>query len=157
MLKAVPLLCLALGATASAAAPGSCVRLIEAWRDAADCQENEAVERLTWPDGFTKWPGSGRGKWSDVGLFGPCPKYSTTLREWRRGPVRGNRQVVGVKAISRRVAFDGRYSGDYTVSRARYVCERRAGQWRIFSQEVTHRVDLIDRAAAKRFEASGGW
>lgn len=157
MLKVVPLLFLVQTVSASAAPKSDCVQLIESWRDARDCQNTEAIELLTWPDGFTKWPRLGKGKWSDISMNGPCPKYRTTLREWRPGTVRGNRQIVGVKSITRRVDLEGRYSGDYMVAVLRYTCERRAGRWRIFSEEVTQRVDLINRAAAKQFAQSGGW
>jgi hypothetical protein len=154
MLKAVPLFFLAHAVGASAAPLTSCVQVIEAWRDAVDCQTTEDIPYLTWPDGFSKWPGAERGKWSDISMGGPCGKYSTTLREWRPGPVYGDRQVVRVKSIIRRV--DGRYTGDYTVAKMRYTCQRRAGKWRIFSQEVTHRVDLTNQAAARRYRSDGG-
>lgn len=157
MLKLIPLLIFAQTTSTSAAPPNSCIRVIEAWRDAVDCQTNEAVPYLTWSDGFSQWPGREKGKWAAVSLSGPCPKYSTTLREWRPDPVAGNRQTIRLKVISRKVAFDGRYSGDYMVTKETFTCERRDGQWRIFSQEVTKRVDLINHAAARRFEATGGW
>lgn len=149
MLKIVPLLLLMQTVSASAAPQAGCVQLIESWRDAADCQNIQAIGQLTWPDGFTKWPGSAKAKWSDIGMNGACPKYRTTLREWRPEAVRGNRQIVRVKSITRRVALDGHYSGDYMVAKERYTCERRAGSWRIFSQEVTQRTDLTNRAAAR--------
>lgn len=156
MLKTIPLFFLAQAVSASAAPLTSCVQVIEAWREAVDCQNTEDIPYLTWPDGFSKWPGSERGKWSDIRMGGPCGKYSTTLREWRPGPVHRGRQIVTVKAITRRADSYGRYSGEYTVTKLRYTCQRRAGKWRIFSQEVLHRVDLINRTVAKLYQSDDG-
>jgi hypothetical protein len=157
MRKAIALLALVQTTSASAAEPGPCVQRIQQWRDASDCQHTETIPTLTWADGFTKWPASEKGKWSDIQMNGPCPKYSTTLREWRPGPVRGNRQVVHVKSISKRVDLDGRFSGYFTVSKNKYTCERRAREWKIFSKEVTHSTDLTNRAVNDQFRKTGGW
>jgi hypothetical protein len=73
---------------AAAAQANSCVRVITAWHEALDCQITEQIERLTWSDGF-KGPG-GRGKWSNIKLNGPCPKYVSELRNWRVSPVRND-------------------------------------------------------------------
>lgn len=141
------------------AAPSGCLDLIRAWRDATDFQEVENVSDFTWQDGYSQWPGGERTKWSEINISGP-PKYDTTLREIRISPARGNRQSVRLKAIVRRVdinpdtgAFD-LLTGDYTVNKINYTCERRSGQWKIFSQVVTHRVDLKNEAAAQLYEKS---
>jgi hypothetical protein len=143
MFRLSGLLLIATSLTASAiAAPASpCLKLIREWRDASDCQVSEAIPLLTWPDGYTKWPGSERRKWSDINLTGPCPKYSTTLREIRVLPVVGQRQAVKLKAITRRVNMDGQFTGEYQVTKESYTCERREGHWRLFSQIVTNRTD----------------
>jgi hypothetical protein len=138
---------------AVAAQPNSCVRVIEKWRDAVDCQVSELIEPLTWSDGFTSWPTLPRQKWSEIQMTGGCPKYSTTLREWQVAPVRGNRQIVSVKEITRRVDFDGQYTGDYSVNKVTYTCERRGGQWRIFSQDVTRRDDFVNKAVERKYNA----
>jgi uncharacterized lipoprotein YmbA len=64
-----------------------------------------------------------------------------------------NRQIVTVKEIGRRVDMDGRYTGEYMVAKARYVCERRRGQWRIFSKEVESATDGINAVAAGQYQA----
>ena len=140
---------LGLISSAASATPNSCLDVIHAWRDAVDCQTSEAITSLTWDDGYTEWPTLGRDKWSDIKMSGPCPKYSTTLRELRVLPVTGTHQVISLKAIARRVDFDGKYYGEYSVSKVKYVCERRGGQWRILSQEVTKHTDLINKMTAK--------
>lgn len=157
MLRAIPLLLLVQSINASAGPLDRCVRLIERLRDAGDCQTTEAVSSLTWADGFTKSQSSGRHNWPRAVMSGPCPKYSTTLKEWRPGRVRPGRQIVNVKAITKRVSADGRYSGDYSVSKIEYACERRGSVWRIYSEEVTHRIDSINPAAVTLFEKGGGW
>ncbi len=138
-------------------APKDCLAVIREWRDAVDFQEIENMNYVTWEDGYSQWPGREKTKWSEVHVSGP-PKYDTALREIRVFPVKGNRQSVRLKSITRRVvinsdtgAFD-LYTGDYTVSKENYTCERRSGEWKIFSQLVTHRVDLQNKAAARVYE-----
>jgi hypothetical protein len=134
-----------------------CLSVVRDWRDAVDFQEIENMNYVTWEDGYVQWPGKRKTKWSEVRPMGP-PKYDTTLREIRISPVKGNRQLIRLKAITRRVdgnpdtgAYDI-FTGDYTVARINYTCERRRGEWKIFSQVVTHHVDLQNKAAAKRYE-----
>ena len=146
-------LLLATESSALAAPPNSCIKVIEKCREAVDCQVSELIEPLTWPDGFTSWPTIPRQKWSEIQMTGACPKYSTTLREWQVMPIRGNRQMVNVKEITRRADFDGQFTGDYSVHKATYACERRRGQWRIFSKEVTQRNDFANNAVAKKYDA----
>lgn len=141
----------------AAASRSDCLSVVRAFTRASDCQETEAFQQAVWYDGFSERPGEGRHSWSAVSLNGPCPKYATTLREIRQSPVAGNRQRVRLKAITRRVAFDGRYSGDYSVTKETFVCERRNGHWRIFSQSVSSRNDGINQRAAEEFERTGGW
>lgn len=130
----------------------NCVGAIRYWNEAVDCQISEAIEPLTWADGFSKWPTTSRQKWTHVNLGGPCPKYSTTSREWRISDIIKGRQIVTVKEIVRRVDMDGRYNGEYTVSKSRYTCERRGGQWRIFSKEVTSATEGTNAATAKQYQ-----
>jgi hypothetical protein len=117
----------------ASAQPNSCVRVIKAWHEAINCQITEQIERLTWPDGFT---GTGRlGKWSDVKLNGPCPKYVSELRDWRISPVSNDRQTVRVRERYWYVDANERATGLPMTARLKYTCERRGGQWRIFSKE----------------------
>lgn len=122
------------GGPGAAAAPrNSCVRVIQAWQEAIDCQITEQIQRLTWPDGFV---GSHRrGKWSDIQLNGPCPKYVSELRNWRVSRVRSGRQVVSVSVRYWDVGANDRATGSPKTDHAKYTCERRGGQWRIFSKE----------------------
>ena len=135
----------------AAASANSCLSVVRAWKEAVDCQSQGQVEALTWADGYTQWPLRGRGKWSDIGMFGPCGKYATTFKEVRVLPIRRLSQIVEVKAIIRRVV-DGRYTGNYEVSRESYTCKQRNGQWRIFSHVVTQRTELRNLAAVRRYE-----
>ncbi|HET6525616.1 hypothetical protein [Sphingopyxis sp.] len=130
----------------------NCPSAIRYWNEAVDCQISEAISPLTWADGFSKGTSTPRQSWNAVKLNGPCPKYSTTPREWRISDVIQNRQIVTVKEIVRRVDMDGRYTGEYTVSKARYVCERRRGQWRIFSKEVVSAAEGINAATASQYQ-----
>lgn len=139
------------------AAQRNCLTVIQEWNEAVDFQEVGDINDFTWEDGYTRWPGREKTKWSEVHVSGP-PKYDTTLRGIRISPIKGNRQSVLLKAITRRVdinpdtgAFDF-YTGDYTVAKVNYTCERRNGEWKIFSQVVTHREDLRNDAAAKRYQ-----
>jgi hypothetical protein len=133
------------------ASANSCLSVVRAWKDAVDCQTTHAVEALTWADGYTQWPLQGRGKWSDINMSGPCGKYATTFANIRVFPVSGMSQIVEVKAITRYRDFD-RYTGDYMVTKESYTCRRRNGQWRIYSQVVTQRADLQNKAVARRYE-----
>jgi hypothetical protein len=154
VLIAIPLLA---SANPAIAAPRDCLEVVHAWRDATDFQEVGNISDFTWEDGYSQWPGSEKTKWSAVNPSGP-PKYNTTLREIRVSPTKGARQSVRLKAITRRVdmnpdtgAFDF-YTGDYTVSKVNYTCERRSGQWKILWEVVTQRVDLQNKVAAQRYE-----
>jgi hypothetical protein len=139
-------------ATPAQAGQNSCLAVIEALRDAGDCQVMEAIPLLTWSDGFTQWPGHPRGKWSEINSSGPCPKYKTTLREIRVSPIVGNRQVARLKVILMRVNVDGDFTGSYQVTKQVYTCERRNGQWRLFSQVITQRTDHEDKKVMRRME-----
>lgn len=130
----------------------NCVSAIRYWNEAVDCQISEAIQPLTWADGFSKRPTISRQKWTDVNLGGPCPKYSTTSREWRVYDIVKDRQIVTVKEIVRRVDMDGRYTGEYTVSKARYTCDRRRDQWRIFSKDVTSATEGTNAATARQYQ-----
>jgi hypothetical protein len=141
-----------IAASPALASANSCPGVVRAWKEAADCQVTELIEPLTWADGYTQEPQRGRGKWSDISMNGPCPKYATAFRNVKAFPISGTTQVVEVKAITRRVDIDGRYTGDYSVSKARYTCEKRRGQWRIYSQVVTQRADFQNKAAPRRHE-----
>jgi hypothetical protein len=144
------LIAVSLTAPAIASPASPCLKLIREWRDASDCQVSEAIPQLTWPDGYIHWPGSERRKWSDKNLTGPCPKYTTTLREIRVLPVVGQRQTVKLKAITRRVNMDGHFTGEYQATKESYTCERREGHWRLFSQLVSHRTDHQDKKVMRR-------
>jgi hypothetical protein len=139
------------------AAPCDCLAVIRDWRDAVDFQEVGDINYFTWDNGYSQWPDGEKAKWSEVRPMGP-PKYDTTLREIRVSPVKGSRQLVSLKAITRRVdanndtgAYDI-FTGEYSVAKVDYTCERRNGEWKIFSQVVTHRVDLQNTAAARQYE-----
>jgi hypothetical protein len=134
------------------ASANSCLSVVRAWKDAVDCQITEAVEVLTWSDGYTQWPLQGRGKWSDIMMSGPCGKYATTFKEVRVFPIFRRSQIVEVKAITRKFDRDRQYTGDYMVTKESYTCKRRNGQWRIYSKVVTQRTDLQNRAVAQRYE-----
>ncbi|QAY78926.1 hypothetical protein [Sphingosinicella sp. BN140058] len=114
------------------ASRNSCVRVIQAWHEAIDCQVTEQVESLTWSNGFSN---PKRLPWSEVRLNGACPKYVSELRDWRVSPERNRRQVVRVRVRSWHVDADGRATGLAMTERPKYTCERRSGQWRIFSKE----------------------
>ena len=126
-------------------------------RDAADCQNTELYRQLYWQGATSIWPDGSEHAYADARLLGPCPEYRTYLREIEVAPIAGNRQTIHLKSISTRVAFDGRYSGDYTVSRASHVCERRDAEWRILSSTVHSRIDLVNEEAAVEFQRTGGW
>jgi hypothetical protein len=85
-------------------------------------------------------------------MSGPCGKYATTFTEVRVYPTRRTSQVVEVKAITRRVGLNDRYTGDYTISKESYECRQRNGQWRIYSHVVTQRTDLQNKAVVRRYE-----
>ena len=112
-----------------------------------DCQETEAIRGLVWPEA--------EGLYGLI-MTGPCPKYRTYVREVRVQPVVGNRQVVTLKAIVTRVTDyienGGSYTGDYSVLKMQYVCERRDNEWRVLSEETLSRVDGVNEAARQRFE-----
>jgi hypothetical protein len=128
----------------------NCLGVVRAWNDAVDCQVTGAVEMLTWADGYTQWPGSGRQKWSEIRMSGPCGKYATTFKRVRVFPIVRMSQIVEVKAITRRNDINEQYTGEYTVTKATYTCQQRNGQWRINSKVVTHRADLQNPAVVRR-------
>jgi hypothetical protein len=135
----------------AAASANSCLSVVRAWKEAVDCQSGGQVEALTWADGYTQWPLQGRGKWSDIRMSGPCGKYATAFKEVRALPILRMSQIVEVKAVTRQVGPEGRYTGDYMVTREAYTCKQRNGQWRIYSQVVTQRTDLQNRAVPRRY------
>jgi hypothetical protein len=148
------LIAVSLTAPAIAAPTSQCLKLIREWRDATDCQISEAIPKLTWPDGYTKWPGLQRTKWSDINLTGPCPKYSTTLREIRVLPIVKQRQITKLKAITRSVKMDGRFTGEYQVTKETYTCERRSREWRLFSKVVIERTYHQNKKFMRRMEST---
>ncbi len=135
----------------------ACLNRIQAMRDAVDCQNTAGYRNVTWHDGYTEFADGRRSSFLEARLNGPCPKYRTFHREIRTSFPSANTQIVRLKSISTRVAFDGRYSGDYTVSNMEYVCERRDGRWGIFSQTWLSRNDLVNENAAADFRRSGGY
>jgi hypothetical protein len=145
-------LVLNLVASPASASANSCLSVVRAWNDAVDCQVTDAVGALTWADGYSQWPGSGRGKWSEIRMSGPCGKYATTFKRVRVFPIVGMSQIVEVKAITRRNGFDDQYTNEYTVTKASYTCQQRKGQWRIYSKVVTQRTDLQNKAVVRRYE-----
>lgn len=135
----------------------NCYEVVVAMREAGDCQSSEAYHQLYWPGASAQLPDGSISLYENARLLGPCPKYRTYLREFEIGPVANNRQSVRFKSISTRVAVDGRYSGDYTVSEQEVTCEERGGEWRILSSIGFYRNDFVNEDAAEAFRRSGGY
>ena len=133
------------------------MNLVRQMRDAIDCQNTQLFGEVIWPDGHLVSSDGNRTRFADARLNGPCPKYRTYLREIRVLGASANRETVRLKSIATRVAFDGRYSGDYTVAKMEYVCERRKGRWAILSQSWLTRQDFLNQNAAAEFRRSGGY
>ncbi|WP_284124147.1 hypothetical protein [Parerythrobacter aestuarii] len=137
--------------------PRSCMEAIKALRYAGDCQNNGLFHELYWPGAVRVAAGGEPSPFANARLFGPCPKYRTYLRDLRKAPVVGNRQTIRLKSIVTRVATDGRYSGDYSVFKVSYTCERRGKEWRVLRQDIFTRGDFVNARAATEFERTGGW
>ena len=151
-------LCSMLIASPSVAQVSSpCLDLIYDLRDASDCQNTELYREITWFDGYSISVDGDRRDFADTQLNGPCPKYRTYLREIRMSSKSTDRATLRLKSITLKVAFDDRYSGDYTVAKMEYVCERREGRWAILSQRWLSRNDLINEQAAAEFHRNSGY
>lgn len=140
--------------SSAAAHPNSCEAVVRALRDAGDYQHDTVFQSLVWPDGYTRWPTSdGPEPWSNVKAWGPHPKYRTYLREMRILESASTKKVLSTKEITHRASLEDQpYNGEYEVKKVRYVCEKRAGQWRVFSQDVLSRNYLVNEAAARAWQ-----
>jgi len=66
----------------------------------------------------------------------PVPAQNVSeLRNWRVSPVRNNRQIVHVRVRYWYVDEKDRATGSPMTYYPKFTCERRRGQWRIFSEE----------------------
>lgn len=131
----------------SAEVSRSCEDTIREYRQEIDCQTTEAVQSLVWPEAHELY---------NLVLSGPCPTYRTYLREVRAEPVQASRQIVRLKEIVTKVSADGRYSGDYSVYKSKYVCHYRQGEWRISDRQIISRFDGVNQEAVRQFRRTGG-
>jgi hypothetical protein len=133
-------------AATAARSRNSCESVIHALKRAIDEQHQETFDALIWHDGYTQWPSRGRRPWRSVHLMGPHPKYRTYIRELRALSDSSITRVVMTKEITLRVSSDYEYTGDYMVTKVRYICRKRNSQWRVFGHEVLRREELRNPA-----------
>lgn len=136
------------GPANAAPSRNGCESVIRALARAGDEQHQESFDALVWHDGFTQWPAQDRQPWSSVRLGGPNPKYRTYVREMHALSGSTTTRVIATKEITLRVSSDYEYTGDYMVTKNRYTCLKRNGQWRVFGREVLRREDLRNPAGS---------
>jgi len=157
-----PVFAVAAFAWSSAATPApsanSCEAVVRAFKQAVDDQYQGNLEAVIWPDGHTRWPSDRLSRpWNSVRMSGPHPKYRTFIREIRVLADTSARRVLSTREITLRLSgAAGQYTGDYTVTKVRYTCLKRGGQWRIFSHEVTNRNDFVNEQAAREWRQTSG-
>ena len=136
----------------------TCEAVVRAFNQAVDDQYQGNLDAVIWPDGYTRWPSDSRNRpWSSVKLLGPHPKYRTFIRELRVLADSSTRRVLLTKEITLSLSTGmGQYTGDYSVTKVRYTCLKRGGQWRIFSHDVTSRNDFMNERAAREWRRTRG-
>jgi hypothetical protein len=112
-------------------------------RDTYDADSWDRALNVWWPEGVIFQDTDGkppleRRPFRDVPMSGLGVQYRTSVR-FLSIQTSGNRSVVITFEKSKRLYLgssgDYEYVGMYQLSKVRYICEKRAGQWRVLSIE----------------------